>query len=116
MHLTEAIQQALRDYPSMFDTGVRVAGLESEGYQPSSDLVTLGSVIYSYMDNSDDEKKKLFSEAMCSDSYYLAELNIEGNHALLIRAVWESIAYCLADQIDQILHEQEDDEATRQGL
>ena len=83
MNLTTAIEQTLRDYPNMFDTGVRVADLESEGYQPSSDLATLGSVIYSYLDNSDSEKTTIFCDAMSACGYHLAELNIEVYRSLI---------------------------------
>lgn len=116
MNTTEAIQQTLREYPHLFYTGDRVADLEDEGSEPSSELVTLGSVIYSYLDNEYEDKDKLFCDAMSAASYHSAELNIEGNHELLIRAVWEQIAWCLEDEINICLHELEDDDATRQGL
>lgn len=115
MNLTEAINRVLADYPEFTENGLRIADLDRKTYQPSPELVTIGSVIYSYLDNG-AFKEILFKNAMEQTGYYSAELNIEGNHQLLIRAVWEQIVWCLEDQINQVLHELEDDEATRQGL
>ena len=65
---------------------------------------------------SDCIKHIVMGGDMSACGYHLAELNIEGNHQLLIRAVWEQIALVRQNDIDQKLHELEDDEATRQGL